>query len=104
MNKVRFWIFEAISIICFIGFCFFTFAFSIAADISKLLVLSSFITLILASYFKKTASIKKIAYVFLHLLIYVIIFFIYTILILEISDWSLGNISLILYNLIRIKL
>lgn len=57
MNKKKFWIFEAISIICYIGFCFFSYKLSIAADISKLLVLSSFVTLIIASYFKKTAPI-----------------------------------------------
>lgn len=59
MNKKKFWIFEAISIICFVCFDFFTFKLGIAAGISKLFALSSFVTLILSSYFKKTTPIKK---------------------------------------------
>lgn len=96
MNKLKFWIFEAISIICFVCFCIFTFTLSIASGISKLLALSSFVTLILAFIFMKTEPLKRIKYVFLQLLIYAILFFIFVVLALEFSNWSLGNIYLIL--------
>ena len=75
----KFWMFEIISIVCFICFCYFPFFITddIFHPISIVFAIVSITSMSIGIFRKKIKTIKKICLEFFHLLIYVIVFFIY---------------------------
>ncbi len=90
IKKTTFWLFENISIACFICFCYFPVFITddISHPINIIFALVSVLTMARGICSKETKTNKKIGMIFLHLLIYAIVFFLYAWIIISIQ-WGM---------------
>lgn len=95
----KFWIYEIISIICFISYSVFAFIVDdIAHPLGIVFAIVSITSMSIGIFKRKIKTIKKIGLILLHLIIYVIVFYIYVGVVISIENHVWGITTKIISN------